>query len=249
MGIQTVVILQECRRVWGLTSKNVFHRRLEEILKKHRSTKSLLVKRLHCEQRFSLQIKSKISLLFFFVTILKAAKDTCTPKVLCLPTRVDWTLNYWYLPRITQMLVSQILWIAFKSPGSGRCSWFVVSLSAIDSLINPHPHPTQVCLTQKSCDPLKSIVPYRLTAITALSVPVHLGTGLICSIWQQTRSQHLVCQWVRSREMMVDVDCQLAPRGRTRKEDGHAVIMARIYARNIRSDLILTATALILSKE
>lgn len=147
------------------------------------------------------------------------------------------------------MLVSQIRWIAFKSPGSGRCSWFVASLSAIDSLINPHPHPTQVCLTQKSCDPLKSIVPYRLTAITALSVPVHLGTGLICSIWQQTRSQHLVCQWVRSREMMVDVDCQLAPRGRRRKEDGQAVIMARIYARNIRSDLALTATALILSKE
>lgn len=49
--------------------------------------------------------------------------------------------------------------------------------------------------------------------------------------------------------MMVDVDCQLAPRGRTRKEDGQAVIMARIYARNIRSDLVLTATALILSKE
>lgn len=67
MGIQTVVILQECRRVWGLTSKNVFHRRLEEILKKHRSTKSLLVKRLHCEQRFSLQIKSKISLLFLLL--------------------------------------------------------------------------------------------------------------------------------------------------------------------------------------
>lgn len=100
-----------------------------------------------------------------------------------------------------------------------------------------------------SCDPLKSIVPYRLTAITALSVPVHLGTGLICSIWQQTRSQHLVCQWVRRREMMVDVDCQLAPRGRRRKEDGQGVITMRKYARNIRSDLVLTANAWILRKE
>lgn len=98
-----------------------------------------------------------------------------------------------------------------------------------------------------SCDPLKSIFPYRLTAIIAPSVP--RWTDLICSIWQQTWSQHLVCQWVRRCEMMVDVDCQLAPTGRKRKVDGQVVIMTREYARNIRSDLVLTANSWILRKE
>lgn len=49
--------------------------------------------------------------------------------------------------------------------------------------------------------------------------------------------------------MMVDVDCQLAPTGRKRKVDGQVVIMTRKYARNIRSDLVLTANAWILRKE
>lgn len=63
MGIQILVILQECRRVWGLTLKNVFHKAWGNI-EKAQIYKSLLVKMFHGKQRFGFQLHSQMSLVF-----------------------------------------------------------------------------------------------------------------------------------------------------------------------------------------
>ena len=63
------------------------------------------------------------------------------------------------------------------------------------------------------CDPFESIEPYRLMAVTAATMSVHLWflrVGLICSIWQQTSSRHVVRQRVQRRKWRQDVVCQWA---------------------------------------
>jgi len=61
------------------------------------------------------------------------------------------------------------------------------------------------------CDSFESIEPYRLTAVTPATMSVHLGSlgvSLICSIWQQTSSCHVVRQRVHRRKWRQDVVCQ-----------------------------------------
>lgn len=127
------------------------------------------------------------------------------------------------------MLVSQIFRISYKS-----CSWFVVGLSAIDSLINPLlPTPlfsSNSASPQMSCDPLKSRVPYRpdghRCCCCVRAGSPRIGPWFVAFDNKHGHSTGSVSR-VRRREMMVDVDCQLALRGQRRKEDGQAVFTTR----------------------
>ncbi len=71
------------------------------------------------------------------------------------------------------------------------------------------------------CDPFESIEPYRLTAVTAATTSVHLGSlrvSLICSIWQQTSSRHVVRQRVCGHKWMLSVSQQLSSGWETDRE-------------------------------